>query len=121
MAGSAGVRRLATALASRQTPDFEAWEALLLQIERVAEDVGRQVEQWLCGEQAQLLHAGTSTSPKLPARGQGFLMLKSGKTSCCEIRVYLVTIDHRSLIVAIVSLRSSAWDCGYQRLKCPVV
>ena len=34
MEQSAEVRRLATALASRQTPDFEAWESLLLQAAR---------------------------------------------------------------------------------------
>src|SRR5581483_7172778 len=31
---SADVRRLAMALASRQTPDFEAWESLMLQAAR---------------------------------------------------------------------------------------
>src|SRR5207253_11086449 len=31
---AAGVRRLAAALATRQTPDFEAWESLVLQAAR---------------------------------------------------------------------------------------
>jgi hypothetical protein len=31
---SAEVRRLATAMVSRQTPDFEAWETLMLQAAR---------------------------------------------------------------------------------------
>jgi hypothetical protein len=57
---SAEVGCLATARATRQTPDFEPRE-----IERVAEEVGRQVEQWLSEEQEQIVQAGPSVPPQL--------------------------------------------------------
>jgi hypothetical protein len=70
---SPGVRRL-MARAGSQTQFEQAAEDLLCyaglkleprEIERVAEDVGRQVECWLSEEQEQLVHAGVSAPPKL--------------------------------------------------------
>jgi len=70
---SPGVRRL-MARAGSQT-QFEQAAADLLcyagldleprEIERVAEEVGRQVEQWLSEQQAQLIKAGASHPPNL--------------------------------------------------------
>lgn len=71
---SPGVRRL-MARAGSQTQFEQAAEDLLCyagleldprEIERVAEDVGRQAEQWLCAEQKQqILHTGVTPSPAL--------------------------------------------------------
>lgn len=70
---SPGVRRL-MARAGSQTQfeqaaqDLRCYAGLKLEpreIERVAEEVGRQVEQWLSEEQAQLLQQGVNTPPKL--------------------------------------------------------
>lgn len=70
---SPGVRRL-MARAGSQTQFEQAAEDLLCyaglkiegrEIQRVAEDVGRQVEQWLSEEQNQVVHAGTSIPPQL--------------------------------------------------------
>ena len=70
---SPGVRRL-MARAGSQTQFEQAAEDLLCyagldigprEIERVAEDVGRQVEHWLCEQQDQLLHKDLSQPPKL--------------------------------------------------------
>jgi hypothetical protein len=70
---SPGVRRL-MARAGSQTQFEQAAEDLLCyaglkiqprEIERVAEEVGRQVEQWLSEQQEQLLHQGPTTAPKL--------------------------------------------------------
>lgn len=78
---SPGVRRL-MARAGSQTQFEQAAEDLLCyaglslearEIERVAEDVGRQVEQWLSDEQAQLLQASASTFPKLPANAKFYV------------------------------------------------
>jgi hypothetical protein len=71
---SPGVRRL-MARAGSQTQFEQAAEDLLCyaglkleprEIERVAEEVGRQVEQWLSEEQAQIVHAGVSLPAQLP-------------------------------------------------------
>lgn len=69
---SPGVRRL-MARAGSQSQFEQAAEDLLCyaglkvqprEIERVAEDVGRQVEHWLCGQQNQLLQGvGTPAAP----------------------------------------------------------
>ena len=75
---SPGVRRL-MARAGSQTQFEQAAEDLLCyaglkveprEIERVAEDVGRQVEQWLCAQQEQSLEKARSTpiSGKSPAK-----------------------------------------------------
>ena len=70
---SPGVRRL-MARAGSQTQFEQAAEDLLCyaglkieprEIERVAEAVGRQVEQWLSEQQEHLLHSGPSAPPKL--------------------------------------------------------
>jgi len=70
---SPGVRRL-MARAGSQTPFKQAAEDLLCyaglqieprEIERVAEAVGRQVEQWLAEEQEQIVHTGGSVPPAL--------------------------------------------------------
>ena len=70
---SPGVRRL-MARAGSQTQFEQAAEDLLCyaglkieprEIERVAEEVGRQVEQWLSEEQVQLVHTGVSAPPQL--------------------------------------------------------
>jgi hypothetical protein len=70
---SPGVRRL-MARAGSQTQFEQAAEDLLCyaglklearEIERVAEEVGRQVEQWLSEEQDQIVHACPSISPQL--------------------------------------------------------
>lgn len=70
---SPGVRRL-MARAGSQTQFEQAAQDLLCyaglrvearEIERIAEEVGRQVEQWLCAEQDQILQTGVSASPKL--------------------------------------------------------
>jgi hypothetical protein len=70
---SPGVRRL-MARAGSQTPFEQAAEDLLCyagleleprEIERVAQDVGRQVEAWLSEQQAQLIKDGVSNPPKL--------------------------------------------------------
>jgi hypothetical protein len=70
---SPGVRRL-MARAGSQTQFEQAAEDLLCyagleiearEIERVAEEVGRQVEQWLSQEQEQIVHAGPSIPPQL--------------------------------------------------------
>ena len=70
---SPGVRRL-MARAGSQTQFEQAAQDLLCyaglkieprEIERVAEEVGRQVEQWLSEHQEQLVHTGVSTPPKL--------------------------------------------------------
>jgi len=72
---SPGVRRL-MARAGSQTQFEQAAQDLLCyaglkieprEIERVAEDVGRQVEERLSTEQEQILHAGMSAAPKLKA------------------------------------------------------
>jgi len=72
---SPGVRRL-MARAGSQTQFEQAAEDLLCyaglkieprEIERVAEDVGRQVERWLSEEQEQIVHPGVSAPPKLQA------------------------------------------------------
>jgi hypothetical protein len=72
---SPGVRRL-MARAGSQT-DFEQAAADLCcyaglkveprEIERIAEEVGRQVEQWLCDEQEQILHGSSPLDPELEA------------------------------------------------------
>jgi hypothetical protein len=70
---SPGVRRL-MARAGSQTQfeqaaqDLRCYAGLELEpreIERVAEDVGRQVEAWLSDQQQQLLQTGPATSPTL--------------------------------------------------------
>jgi len=70
---SPGVRRL-MARAGSQTQFEQAADDLLCyaglkiearEIERVAEDVGRQVEQWLCDQQEELLDRGVNAPPKL--------------------------------------------------------
>jgi hypothetical protein len=70
---SPGVRRL-MARAGSQTQFEQAAEDLLCyaglkikarEIERVAEDVGRQVEQWLSEEQEQMVHAARNIPPQL--------------------------------------------------------
>jgi hypothetical protein len=70
---SPGVRRL-MARAGSQTQFEQAAQDLLCyagleiesrEIERVAEEAGRQVEQWLSQEQEQIVHAGVSIPPKL--------------------------------------------------------
>lgn len=70
---SPGVRRL-MARAGSQTQFEQAAEDLLCyagleidprEIERVAEEVGRQVEQWLSAEQEQILHTAVAPSPAL--------------------------------------------------------
>jgi len=70
---SPGVRRL-MARAGSQTQFEQAAEDLLCyaglklearEIERVAEEVGRQIEQWLSEEQAQIVQAGPSLPPQL--------------------------------------------------------
>jgi hypothetical protein len=70
---SPGVRRL-MARAGSQTQFEQAAQDLLCyaglkiearEIERVAEEVGRQVEQWLCDEQQYLLDNGISAPAKL--------------------------------------------------------
>jgi hypothetical protein len=72
---SPGVRRL-MARAGSQTQFEQAADDLLCyaglkieprEIERVAEEVGRQVEQWLCQEQEQLVSTGFSAPPHLEA------------------------------------------------------
>ena len=72
---SPGVRRL-MARAGSQTQFEQAADDLLCyaglkleprEIERVAEAVGRQVEQWLSEEQEQLVQSGVSVPPKLEA------------------------------------------------------
>lgn len=74
---SPGVRRL-MARAGSQTPFQQAAEDLLCyaglqveprEIERVAEEVGRQVETWLGDEQKQLLDGGAPEAPRLPRGG----------------------------------------------------
>ena len=71
---SPGVRRL-MARAGSQTQFEQAAEDLLCyaglrieprEIERVAEEVGRQVEQWLSEGQEQIVHAGVSVPAQLP-------------------------------------------------------
>src|SRR5258708_16860643 len=37
------------------------------ELERVAEDVGRQVERWISEEEDQIVHPGVSAPPKLQA------------------------------------------------------
>jgi len=75
---SPGVRRL-MARAGSQTQfeqaaqDLRCYAGLKVEpreIERIAEEVGRQVEQWLCDEQQQILHgvAPVSAGPKADAR-----------------------------------------------------
>ena len=70
---SPGVRRL-MARAGSQTQFEQAAQDLLCyaglkieprEVERVAEDVGRQVEQWLSEEQAHIVQNGVNTPPKL--------------------------------------------------------
>jgi hypothetical protein len=70
---SPGVRRL-MARAGSQTQFAQAAEDLLCyaglkieprEVERVAEEVGRQVEQWLSEEQEQIVNAGPSIPPQL--------------------------------------------------------
>jgi hypothetical protein len=70
---SPGVRRL-MARAGSQTQFEQAAEDLLCyagleieprEVERVAEDVGRQVEQWLCEEQGQIVKPGVKAPPTL--------------------------------------------------------
>ncbi|MCX6930387.1 MAG: hypothetical protein NT154_45360, partial [Verrucomicrobia bacterium] len=70
---SPGVRRL-MARAGSQTQFEQAAEDLLCyaglriepqEIERVAEEVGRQVEQWLSEEQEQIVQTGLSVPPQL--------------------------------------------------------
>ena len=70
---SPGVRRL-MARAGSQTQFEQAAQDLCCyaglnvesrEIERIAEDVGRQVEQWLSQEQEQILHTGFAASPGL--------------------------------------------------------
>lgn len=72
---SPGVRRL-MARAGSQTQFEQAAEDLRCyagleieprEIERVAEEVGRQVEQWLCEQQEQIRRAGVAAAPKLAA------------------------------------------------------
>src|SRR5258708_10548389 len=72
---SPGVRRTLPRAGS-QTQFEQAAEDLLCyaglkieprEIERVAEDVGRQVERWLSEEQEQIVHPGVSPPPKLQA------------------------------------------------------
>ncbi len=53
---TAEVRRLAAALSARQTPDFEAWESLMLQAAR----------QGGAGVLASLLHHWQQHAPKEP-------------------------------------------------------
>ena len=71
---SPGVRRL-MARAGSQTQFEQAAEDLLCyagleldprEIERVAEEVGRQVEQWLSAEQEQILHTASRLRPPWP-------------------------------------------------------
>jgi hypothetical protein len=70
---SPGVRRL-MARAGSQTQfeqaaqDLRCYAGLEIEpreIERVAEEVGRQVEQWLCEEQEQIRHTVVPASPRL--------------------------------------------------------
>lgn len=70
---SPGVRRL-MARAGSQTQFEQAAEDLLCyaglkieprEIERIAEEVGRQVEQWLSEEQEQIVHTGPRIPPQL--------------------------------------------------------
>jgi hypothetical protein len=72
---SPGVRRL-MARAGSQTQFEQAAEDLLCyaglkieprEIERIAEEVGREVEQWLSEEQAHLVQSGVSAPPPLKA------------------------------------------------------
>lgn len=72
---SPGVRRL-MARAGSQTQFEQAADDLLCyaglkieprEIERVAEEVGRQVEQWLWEEQEHIVQTGVSVPPKLEA------------------------------------------------------
>jgi hypothetical protein len=72
---SPGVRRL-MARAGSQTQFEQAAEDLRCyagleieprEIERVAEEVGRQVEQWLCDQQEQIRHTEVAAPPRLAA------------------------------------------------------
>jgi hypothetical protein len=83
---SPGVRRL-MARAGSQTQFAQAAEDLLCyaglkveprEIERVAEEVGRQVEQWLSDEQEQILPAGITASPPLVAASAKFYVSFDG-------------------------------------------
>lgn len=78
---SPGVRRL-MARAGSQTQFEQAAEDLLCyaglklearEIERVAEDVGRQVEQWLAEEQDQVVQAGPSSPPRLESGAKFYI------------------------------------------------
>jgi hypothetical protein len=78
---SPGVRRL-MARAGSQTQFAQAAEDLLCyaglkmeprEIERVAEEVGRQVEQWLSEEQEQLVQVGLRVPPTLEARAKFYV------------------------------------------------
>ena len=82
---SAGVRRL-MARAGSQTQFEQAAEDLLCyaglkvharEIERVAEDVGRQVEQWLCAQQEQILQT-VNTAPSTTASKSKFYISFDG-------------------------------------------
>ncbi len=78
---SPGVRRL-MARAGSQTQFEQAAEDLLCyaglkieprEIERVAEEVGRQVEQWLCEQQEHLLHPGALVSPEVKTQAKFYV------------------------------------------------
>jgi len=78
---SPGVRRL-MARAGSQTQFEQAAQDLLCyaglkleprEIERVAEDVGRQVEQWLSQEQEQIVQAGVGVPPSLEAGAKFYI------------------------------------------------
>jgi hypothetical protein len=78
---SPGVRRL-MARAGSQTQFEQAAEDLLCyaglkieprEIERVAEEVGREVEQWLSEEQAQIVQSGPSAPPPLAVGGKFYI------------------------------------------------
>jgi hypothetical protein len=78
---SPGVRRL-MARAGSQTQFEQAAEDLLCyaglkleprEIERVAEEVGREVEAWLSEEQAQIVQHGLSAPPPLEPRTKFYI------------------------------------------------
>jgi hypothetical protein len=78
---SPGVRRL-MARAGSQTQFEQAAEDLRCyaglkieprEIERVAEEAGRQVEQWLSDQQEQILHPGVTPAPRLGAEAKFYV------------------------------------------------
>ena len=78
---SPGVRRL-MARAGSQTQFEQAAQDLLCyaslqieprEIERVAEEVGRQVEQWLSQEQELIVHTGLSVPPQLEPHAKFYI------------------------------------------------